>query len=265
MRISKHGAQSIRAELVADREKRDTYSQRRVNFGIYRLVDPVSTLLLTESMRTALEDTLPGIRSERQHQHKKLGSFSLNTVMAGTFVQRSVIGKKSLELMKAGFSVARNLKPLGRELAEAGDKVVVEIDPDSVRWDDRGGSGRKLIVGILPDEQQHYRLVHEAAIVARHLPASVKVQAPDHISLGQYGTKTDGCNLTKKQKDTIALAVAEEFDDAGPSLVTFNEFQIGNSYTESLEEWREVRYTMDALIEDGLSRTTSDGVTPKIA
>ena len=258
MRLNRRGAQNIRSELVSDRERQIGLSQKRVNFGIYRLVAPTSVLSLTESVSSAMDEVMPGIERTRKAKGVGVAEFAINTVMAGTFVRRSVVGKRSLELIKSGFNMARDLRALDEELLLSGDEIAVSLDPDSVHWDEGTVGARKLIVNLDKNEDGYQRLREEAAIVQQYLPDTIQVQTPNHITIGQYGKNGDGLALPRWQKAEIATAVSTSLDERGPYVVTFDEFQVGKSYAEALVEWQAAGKAVEALVAGSLLKQTTD-------
>lgn len=253
MRLNRGNWQNIRSDLSANSEKRPERQHDPVNFGIYRLLSSESVYLLASSTQDGLEESLPSVIGERSKRGKDIGKFTINTVMAGTFVRRAAIGRKSLELMKAGFSIARDIKPIGIEIAQGGYvDAPLPLLLDSVHWDNKG-SGRKLVVELDTSDEEYTTLKRDADIIARHLPDSVRVCTPDHITLGQYGKQDDGLRLSERHKNRIAESVSGQLYTNGPSMITFGDLQIGKSYSESLKEWRTAHYIIEALINNASS------------
>lgn len=238
MRLGRNGTQNVRSDLSANREVIRGKSQRKVNFGIYRLLTPESTLDFVDTMSAVLEQTMPGITEERKRKGLRTASFALNSVMASTFVPRNIVGKNRLQLIADGFNLAGDLRAIREDILPYDVDLAALLDTDRVHWDDHvNGSGRKLVVELDKTTDAYGQLCEEAQIIQSHLPAAIRVKTPDHVTLGHYGAANDSCTLPKTAKRQLATAVANELDTTGPFFAHYGPVRVGKSYSEALVEW----------------------------
>ena len=210
---------------------------------------PESTLVFLDTVSGVLEETLPGITEERRRRGFKTGAFALNSVMASTFVPRSVVGRNSLQLIANGFNMAGDLRKIREDIAPYEVDLAAPLDLDRVHWDDHeNGSGRKLVVELDKASEAYGQLCEEADVIQGHLPAAIRVRTPDHVALGSYGTANDSCTLPKTTKRQLANAVANEFDANGPFFAHYGPVRVGKSYSEALVEWQQADEAVASVI-----------------
>lgn len=203
--------QKIRSELIANREDQPRYTDRidEQSFGVYRTVRPESVKKIMGVMNVARPKIHEHMLKERPNG--QFANITLPENWQVTFVQE----QKVRTAMRRG-SLANTLEA-GMELKEIEyrkDKKESELEVPIKRFEWNGGRRRKF-AGLIAEGDALDELFSQAAVIDQLFMdvsgEGIFVEDPDHITIGTYGSRTDGLQMSAAQRKEVNYIITREF------------------------------------------------------